>query len=172
MHRLWILAFAAACAPSVPEVENRQQANSRPETPATDASSPPALPSNDTLPETRADQRTPEAARAVAQRYFALLASGEPAEARKLWSDDEARRAFETQLPPFRTLRASVAAPGQMEGAAGSSYVDIAFQLFGDSTVLDGTMTLRRANDVPGSTAEQRQWRIYRASVQAPPQPT
>jgi len=55
-----------------------------------------------------------------------------------------------------------------MEGAAGSSYVDFPVQLYGrtnDGKEFNsrGTMTLRRANDVPGSTAEQRKWHIYKA---------
>ncbi len=55
-----------------------------------------------------------------------------------------------------------------MEGAAGSSYVDYTVQLYGrlkDGKEFKsrGTMTLRRVNDVPGSTQEQRKWHIYKA---------
>jgi hypothetical protein len=55
-----------------------------------------------------------------------------------------------------------------MEGAAGSSYVDYPVQLYGrlkdgKEFNLRGTMTLRRVNDVPGSTEQQRKCHIYKA---------
>ena len=61
-----------------------------------------------------------------------------------------------------------------MEGAAGSSYVDIPFRLYGrlkDGKPFNqvGTVTLRRVNDVPGSTEEQRSWRIYKIEMQPRP---
>ena len=68
-------------------------------------------------------------------------------------------------------IHSEVGAPGAMEGAAGSSYVDIPFRLYGklkDGKAFNqvGTVTLRRVNDVPGSTEEQRSWRIYRIDLQ------
>ena len=54
----------------------------------------------------------------------------------------------------------------EVQGAAGSSYVEIPVQLYGqmkngESFGSAGTVTLRRVNDVPGATAAQRRWRIY-----------
>jgi hypothetical protein len=60
-----------------------------------------------------------------------------------------------------------------MEGAAGSSYIDVPLQLTGrmkgEEVALAGTATLRRVNDVPGSTELQRRWHIYRVELQPRP---
>lgn len=54
----------------------------------------------------------------------------------------------------------------EVEGAAGSLYYVVPVWLTGNgpegNVRRDGTITLRRVNDVPGSTAEQRRWRIER----------
>ena len=52
------------------------------------------------------------------------------------------------------------------EFAAGSLYVEVPVQTYGklqDGTPFSsaGTVTMRRSNDVPGATAEQRRWRIH-----------
>lgn len=54
---------------------------------------------------------------------------------------------------------------GRMEGAAGSLYYSMPIMLRGQSiddadVELAGTMTLRRANDVPGANADELSWRI------------
>jgi len=54
-----------------------------------------------------------------------------------------------------------------MEGAAGSSYVEMPVRMYGKLRAGGPfsslqTVTLRRVNDVPGSTEEQRRWHIYR----------
>lgn len=54
-----------------------------------------------------------------------------------------------------------VGEPGAMEGAAGSIYIEIPATV-GD---LSGTVILRRVNDVPGSTAEQRRWHVERDTL-------
>jgi hypothetical protein len=61
-----------------------------------------------------------------------------------------------------------------MEGAAGSSYVEIPFRLYGKLKAgrtfnLVGPITLRRVNDVPGSTEEQRRWHIYQSGLKPRP---
>src|SRR5690606_25922288 len=58
---------------------------------------------------------------------------------------------------------------GRVEGAAGSLYVSVPVALHGanDATEYFGNITLRRSNDVPGSTVEQRAWRIVRVDWQA-----
>ncbi len=62
--------------------------------------------------------------------------------------------------------RISVAVPdGRVEGAAGSSYyaVDLtisARDADGRPVEMKGPIVLRRANDIPGSTAEERNWHI------------
>jgi hypothetical protein len=112
------------------------------------------------------DPKSARGAGQVAQTYFALLESGKRAEASKLWSD----KAQEPNYSAFKEVHANIGSPGEPEAAAGSIFVDIPIQLYGRrqngtqfSTL--GEVTLRRVNDVPGSTPEQREWRLYRTDL-------
>ena len=114
------------------------------------------------------------AAREVVLRYARLIEDGEFPEARRLWTGASDLGAVENQLHQFRQIEATVGDPGQMEGAAGSSYIDIPMQLTGrakdgEPLSLTGTVTLRRVNEVPGSTELQRRWHIYRVELQPRP---
>ena len=115
--------------------------------------------------------KSAQGAAQVLQRYFALLQEGKTADADALWTEPGTPSEFAAQLAGFREIHANIAAPGPMEGAAGSSYVDVALQFYGRTNTgaqfsRTGTATLRRVNDVPGSTDEQRQWHIYRIVLQ------
>lgn len=124
------------------------------------------------------DPRSAEGAAQVLRGYAGLLQQRRFAEARRLWFD--AGRASELTQPEFAErhgryaeLQAEIGEPGPMEGAAGSVYVEIPLRLHGrlkDGELFNsvGMATLRRVNDVPGSTEEQRQWRIYRMDMQPP----
>jgi hypothetical protein len=106
----------------------------------------------------------------VVQSYFALIEAGRYAEALRLWegageASGTSEKEFAAELGRYREYHAEVGAPGRMEGAAGSSYVGVPVQLYG--RLKDGTpfrrraeVTLRRVNDVAGSTEEERRWRI------------
>lgn len=112
------------------------------------------------------DPKSAQGAGQVLQTYFALVEQGKTTEANKLWSDG----AEKLDLSKYKEVHANIGAPGGMEGAAGSSYVDYPVQLYGrlnDGKEFNsrGTMTLRRVNDVPGSTEEQRKWHIYKADL-------
>ena len=101
-----------------------------------------------------------QAAATVVETYYALLESGRTAEAAKLRRDGA-----EVDLMPLATLSAQVGRPGRVEGAAGSLYVEVPVSLYGryatgERYLKGGKVQLRRVNDVPGSTAEQRSWRI------------
>ena len=167
--------FLAACSQQTPQDE----VASAPETnlPATNASAPeaplnpPAPGEPGGLPDDRTpvsegpiDPKSAQGAGQVLQTYFALAEQGKAAEANKLWSEG----AEKLDLSKYREIHANIGAPGGMEGAAGSSYVDFPVQLYGRTNEgqefnARGTMTLRRVNDVHGSTAEQRKWHIYKA---------
>jgi hypothetical protein len=108
------------------------------------------------------DPKSAQGAGQVLQRYFAFVESGNSEEARKLWSEG----AQKLDLSRYKEVHANIGAPGDPEGAAGSIYVDIPVQLYGRTNEgrefnARGSMTLRRVNDVPGSTPEQREWHIY-----------
>ena len=119
------------------------------------------------------DPKSAQGAGQVLQTYFALIEQGKYADAYKLWSDGgkatgETAGQFAKSFEAYREIHANIGGPGDMEGAAGSSYVDFPVQLYGrtkDGKEFNarGTMTLRRVNDVPGSTAEQRSWHVYKS---------
>lgn len=118
-----------------------------------------------------------QAAAQVVQSYYALLESGREAQAWKLWSDGAPARAasaeaFAQQFDRYAEYHAQIGAPGQVEGAAGSLYVEVPVVIYGRlksgaEVHESGTATLRRVNDVPGSTAEQRSWRIYKIETKS-----
>lgn len=178
MKRIIVPAiFLAACSQQAPKndvVANAPEAN-LPEAnavvPEEAPLNPPAPGEPGGLPDDRTpvsegpiDPKSAQGAGQVLQSYFALAEQGKFAEANKLWSDGAGR----LDLTQYKEVHANVGGPGDMEGAAGSSYVDYPVQLYGrlkDGKEFNsrGTMTLRRVNDVPGSTAEQRKWHITKA---------
>jgi len=125
------------------------------------------------------DPKSGQGAGQVMQRFGGLLEQRRFAEARKLWSDDGkasglSEAEFVAAYDKYAEIHSEVGAPGPMEGAAGSAYVDIPFRLYGTLKTgkpfnLVGPVTLRRVNDVPGSTDEQRRWHIYRSGLKPRP---
>lgn len=119
----------------------------------------------DPVPPTPPAETSVGAAVAVVARYYAALNRHDYRTAHGLWPRgpgiDELRRGYAhtrwtkvTPLPPFTT-----------DGAAGSIYAEIKVTV--DAVLTDGTRqhfggsyTLRRVNDVDGSTAAQRRWHI------------
>lgn len=101
----------------------------------------------------------------IAQTYFALLEARDVAAAARLRTD-QARE----DLSDYAAYHAQVGAPGQVGAAAGSLYVEVPIVIYGrkrsgSEVHRSGRAILRRANDVPGATPEQRRWRIYRLEL-------
>lgn len=119
------------------------------------------------LDERPAQAGSAQAAATVVETYYTLLESGRTTEASKLRSDGVAE-----DLTKYATLGAQVGRPGAVEGAAGSLYVEVPVSMYGryatgEAYLMGGKVVLRRVNDVPGSTAEQRAWRISRFELEA-----
>ena len=157
-----------ATAPSENEVSDNRSATQAPLSPPVPGEPGGLADDRTPIPEGPIDPKSEQGAGQVLQRYFALLEAGKADEAEKLWSGGDTPADFNTRLDRYREVHANIGGPGDMEGAAGSIYVDYPVQLYGrlkDGKEFNarGTMTLRRVNDVPGSTAEQRRWHIYRA---------
>jgi hypothetical protein len=106
------------------------------------------------------DPKSVEAAGQVVQHYGALIEQKRFDEATKLWGDAQAATAFAKALPPSTHLE--IGELGDTEGAAGSIYTTVPVVFYGDTFRRRGDIILRRVNDVPGSTAEQRRWHIER----------
>jgi hypothetical protein len=81
---------------------------------------------------------------------------------------------FAAAYGKYATIHSEVGKPTGMEGAAGSSYITVPFRLYGTlksggSFNLVGPLTLRRVNDVPGSTEAQRRWHIEKSGLKPRP---
>jgi hypothetical protein len=108
---------------------------------------------------------SPEAAAVVVSDYGALVERGAFAEAAKHWTNATAAAQFTTNLEDYPKFKLTAGKPEDEEGAAGSIFISVPVTL--DLTLRSGSpyqmtckATLRRVNDVPGSTAEQRRWHI------------
>lgn len=73
---------------------------------------------------------------------------------------------FESDFGHFSNLRVKAGSASDQEGAAGSIYVSIPLDIFGQVNGQDverhASAVVRRVNDVPGSTETQRRWHIER----------
>ncbi len=137
---------------------------------------PPASITRNVPAQAAADPRSAEGAADLARRYFALLGARNFVEAHKLWGpgSDLADGTFAAQFEGYRELRGEVGSPSAVEGAAGSLFVTVPARVHGVAARGERfeetqVVTLRRVNDVPGSTPEQRRWHI--AKVDRPPGP-
>ena len=116
----------------------------------------------------------PEAAAATVRSYFALLGSGRDLEAAALWGDPEQAATFRREFAGLGGYRVQPGAPGPIGAAAGSLYVTVPVRFIAGPGVPNlrprmGEVTVRRVNDVPGSTAAQRRWHIERIDVAMTP---
>jgi len=125
------------------------------------------------------DPKSAEGAGQLMQRFGGLLEQRKFAEAYRLWSDNGrasgmSEAQFVAAYDKYAEIHSEVGRPGDSEGAAGSIYIDVPFRLYGKlksggSFNQAGTVTLRRVNDVDGSTEEQRNWHIYKSDLDARP---
>lgn len=81
---------------------------------------------------------------------------------------------FRASFAKYAAYDCHIGQPGGMEGAAGSAYVTIPLKVTGalikgGGFVLEGPVTMRRVNDVDGSTAEQRRWHIESSGLKPRP---
>ena len=157
---------------------------------APDASTAPVSPPPPGAPGGLPDDRTPvsegaftpesaQGAANVVQTYFALIGAKKYDEARKLWSDGGkasgmTAQAFAASFDKYASYNAEIGAPGEIEGAAGSLYVQVPVVIYGrlksgEEVHMNGPVSLRRVNDVPGSTEEQRRWRIAETALKPSP---
>ena len=117
---------------------------------------------------------SPQGAANQMQIYFALIGEKKFDQAWELWNGEPTDRAnatgmtkaeFIADMNRYYQYSAQVGAPGETEGAAGSVFITVPVQIYGRLKTGEvfhhrGDATLRRVNDVDGSTERQRQWRI------------
>lgn len=127
------------------------------------------------------DPKGPQGAAQVVQGYYGLLEERRFDDAQDLWNDESAIGAedderFARRFRGFSEIHANIGAPGPVEGAAGSLYVVVPVQVYG-RIAANGKpwyalrqVTLRRANDVPGSSEADRRWHIESIGPYVPPE--
>jgi hypothetical protein len=171
-----LLAVAiAACSPTKDEAVNVAPAqavkNENPPATATEARVEGMLPADRTPliePKGPIDIKGVEAAGQVVQHYGALVEKRRWLKAERLWGDVGAARKFASALgSAYREIHVEIGPPGEAEGAAGSTYVTEGVTFYGKSSKgadlrRPAEIILRRVNDVPGSTEEERRWHIER----------
>jgi len=177
---LVLAAAAGACRQSAPEAPvanaNAPAEQPVPSAPVTNLPAPVALPDDRTPleePNGPIEPNSAEAAGQVVQHYGALIEQGRWTESWKLWSDAAAAKAFDRNWRSSSEVHMEIGKPGDMEGAAGSSYVTVPAIFYGKQKSgaefrRAADLILRRVNDVPGSTAAQRRWHIERVDWKKP----
>ena len=116
----------------------------------------------------------PDAAVEVVRRYYAAINARDYASAHALWGDGgrasgQDAQQFAAGFAATTGVSVQIGAPGGIEGAAGSRYIQVPVTL--DATQADGShrryagsYTLRLAV-VDGATPEQRSWHIASADL-------
>jgi hypothetical protein len=121
-----------------------------------------------------------QAAVGVVRRFGELLERRQFAEARRMYAEDGAASGltdeqFAARFEDFETIDTAVEHPARIEGAAGSLYAQVQLTLTGELQSGEpysrtGLVTLRRANEVPGASEEQLQWRILNVRLGVAPE--
>ena len=117
----------------------------------------------------------------VVQTYYALLEARQYDQAYALWSDGGKASGmsaadFAASFDKYKDYHANVGAPGRVEGAAGSLYVEVPVQVYGTlerggEFNMRGPLRLRRVNDVPGSSASSAAGISSKAASARAPEP-
>ena len=112
---------------------------------------------------------------AVLKLYFEEINAHEYHDAYHLWSNDGAASGltleeFARGYDRTRTTTFKTGAPGRIEGAAGSRYIEVpitieAMTLDGVQQHFAGRIVLRRVV-VPGAANQERSWHIYSSTIQ------
>jgi hypothetical protein len=131
-----------------------------------------ALAAADPVAPTPPKDRSVEAAVQIVRDYYAAIQGHDYHKAYRLFPNGHSFAAFRRGYA--QTVRVSVTPipPYDAEGGAGSVYAEINVRVdavlrSGIRQHFAGSYTLRRVNDVDGSTAAQRRWHIMSAHLRA-----
>ena len=126
-------------------------------------------------PACRADPAGVEAAANVIRRYYSAIDAHDYSTAYQDWENEgkasnQSYAAFAKGFAATQKTRVGIGALGRIEGAAGSAYVTVpvtidAMLRNGRQQHFTGSYTLRRSNDVPGASIEDKRWRIHSAAL-------
>ena len=157
-------------------------APSQPNTAAPTATPEPAAPAASETPAPTAsssdDMTIDDSAQGAAnliRHYYADLDRGDFRAAYARWGNGgqdshQSFADFKRGFAETATTSVEIGAPDNGGGAAGSTYIDVPVTV--RAQLKDGTRqrfaghyTLRRVNDVPGSTQAERRWHLYSAAL-------
>ena len=133
-----------------------------------------ALASADGAPSTSPQAALVEAAVQVVRDYYAAVSRRDYRGAYAIWHGHQDYSHFRRGYAQTVRVHVRPLPPFRIEGAAGSAYADVRVRVdaslrSGKRQHFVGNYVLRRVNDIPGSTAEQRQWRIIDAHLRKVP---
>ena len=153
---------AATPEPAAPLNDNLPVSEANAAAPAAAAKPPPL-----SEPKGPIDPKSVEAAGQVVQHYGALIEQGKWTASRAYWGDADAAKQFERNFRTYADVHLEIGDLGEPEGAAGSIYVTEPVTFYGKKNGggdyrKAAEVTLRRVNDVDGSTEAQRRWHIER----------
>lgn len=110
----------------------------------------------------------------LVRNYYAAVSRHDYRAAYAIWHGTQSYAHFRSGYAATGRARLTLLKPGDAEGAAGSIYVELPVRV--DATLRSGkqqsfvgSYTLRRVNDVDGSTAAQRRWHIESAHLKQVP---
>lgn len=164
--------LACACGSGetpAPPADNRAEVTAPTQAPL----QPPAPGEPDGLPDDRKpveeeafSSGSAQGAAAVLQTYYALIEEanyGEAFHLREQRPDGPTEEQFAASFKDYAEYHANIGRPSEVQGAAGSLYVEVPVQTYGrykDGKPFSsaGTVALRRSNNIPGGNNE---WRIY-----------
>jgi hypothetical protein len=137
--------------------------------PGSGAHTPPPSETHVALPDTSAPADPADAVR----KYYAFLEARDFRRAYAMWGD-ASKLTFDEFADGFEHTahtKVTVTDPVSIEGAAGSSYAEVRVRVdatttAGEAQHFAGAYVVRRANDVPGATAEQLRWHFDSARLE------
>ncbi|HEY9646125.1 MAG TPA: hypothetical protein V6C88_07145 [Chroococcidiopsis sp.] len=173
---LAIATTACSAAPTAPPLDSSSSVAVSPQpTPSASTPSSPSPTVSPSPPQSTDNATLQQEAVALIHDYYRAIARRDYAHAYADWEGDgsASQQSFEQFRQGFAntaSVAVEVGTPGQLDGAAGSTYIEIPVTITAVTTSnvpqrFRGSYVLRRVNDVPGSTAEQRQWHIYSATI-------
>ena len=123
---------------------------------------------------TPAREQSVEAAVQVVRDYYAAVQRHDYQAAHAIWSGNRSLSALRRGYARTAWVRVTPLPPFTTEGGAGSIYTDVDVRVDaalrnGKRQHYAGTYTLRRVNDIDGSTAAQRRWHITAARLREVP---
>ena len=143
--------------------------------PGSGAHTPPPSETRLALPDTSAPTDPADAVR----KYYAFVEARDFRHAYAMWGDHglDSKQTYDQFAEGFEHTahtKVTVTSPVSIEGAAGSSYAEVRVRVDATTTAneaqhFEGAYVVRRANDVPGATAEQLRWHFDSARLEQVP---